>query len=183
MDLYGLHKNLDPGVQKLPESNKKVLRIWQKKCKIFFYSDLNESKSTYVSQNNLNHQHVIFLFNQSWFKNELLSGIHMGYESLLAISRFIISAQLAILITRLRMFPVFQGFYKLLATLGQNSLLIFILHRPFCHLVGGILGKTVENQYIVVLIGAAMTMGIMWSICQLRKKFEFMHTGLAKIGF
>ena len=126
---------------------------------------------------------LIFLFNQSWFKNELLSGIHMGYESLLAISRFIISAQLAILITRLRMFPVFQGFYKLLATLGQNSLLIFILHRPFCHIVGGILGKTVENQYIVVLIGAAITMGIMWSICQLRKKFEFMHTGLAKIGF
>ena len=126
---------------------------------------------------------LLFLFNQGWFENALSGDVHMGYESLLAISRFVISAQLAMLIAMLRHVPVFQGFNRLLGTLGQNSLLIFILHRPVCHIVGTILGKTVESQYIVVLTGAAITMSLMWSLCLVRRKYEFMHTSLAKIGF
>ena len=126
---------------------------------------------------------LIFLFNQAWFETAFSGDVHMGYESLLAISRFVISAQLAILVGLLRWVPLFDCFNKLIGTLGQNSLLIFILHRPVCHVVGGILGKTVESEYIVVLLGAATTMMLMWMICQLRKKWVPMNSSLAKIGF
>jgi len=105
-------------------------------------------------------------------------GHELAGEFLQPAARFVISLEIALILTRMETFLDIDAF---LATLGQSALLIFVLHRPLLQICGRFLGGFLPDRALAVELIALVLLGC-FGVAALRQKHQRFSTLLNALG-